>query len=208
MIVTLEARPSTASPGVKVSGRAAGPGRQSVIGLAASLSPTGSVGKAAETTVQDDGKFEFAKVTSGSYMLRFAAPIATLTRIVVGDKDISGIEVPIAARIEVAGKVSVVDAEGQAFPILPADLSVTFQVKNGGSAAASMEPDRTFRILLPEDRYTLLVRNLPATYSVRSIASGTLDLMKKPLLIDGQSPPPQIEVVLSTPGIEFPHSVL
>jgi hypothetical protein len=41
-----------------------------------------------------------------------------------------------------------------------------------------------------------LVRNLPGTYTVRSIASGFLDLLKEPLRIDAQDPPPQIDVVL------------
>jgi hypothetical protein len=115
---------------------------------------------------------------------------------VVGDKDLTGIEVPIAARVEVAGRVSVVNPDGRVFPIVPADLSIAFQVPNGGSAATSMAPDRTFRILLPEDHYTLLVRNLPATYTVRSIASGSLDLLKEPLRIDALDPPAQIDVIL------------
>ena len=182
--------------GVKVSGRATGPGRQSVVGLTVSLSPAGPAGTTAEAIVKEDGYFEFLGIATGTYVLRFAAPVATVTRIVVGDKDLTGIEVPIAARVEVAGRVSVVNPDGQAFPIVPADLSIAFQVPNGGSAATSMAPDRTFRIVLPEGHYTLLVRNLPGTYTVRSIASGSLDLLKEPLRIDAQDPPAHIDVVL------------
>jgi hypothetical protein len=196
MIVTLERKALPDTSGVKVSGRATGPGRQSVVGLTVSLSPAGPAGTTAEAIVKEDGYFEFPGIATGTYVLRFAAPVATLTRIVVGDKDLTGIEVPIAARVEVAGRVSVVNPDGRVFPIVPADLSIAFQVPNGGSAATSMAPDRTFRILLPEDHYTLLVRNLPATYTVRSIASGSLDLLKEPLRIDALDPPAQIDVIL------------
>jgi Carboxypeptidase regulatory-like domain len=196
MVVRLETLPIESISGVKVGGRATGPGQQSVVGLGVSLAPIGSDGKSAETTVQADGTFEFTRVTNGTYMLRFAAPVTAFSKVFVGGQDVTDIEIPIAARIEVAGQVRVLDTQGKIFSLVPANLSLTFRVANAGSVVATMGADRTFRILLPEDRYTLLVENLPATYSIKSIASGSLDLLKEPLKIDAQKPPPPIEVVL------------
>jgi Carboxypeptidase regulatory-like domain len=196
LVVRLETLPIDSISGVKVSGRATGPGQQSVVGLGVSLAPAGPNGKATETTVQADGTFEFPRVTNGTYMLRFAAPVTAFSRIFVGGQDVTGIEIPIGARLEVAGQVRALDGQGKIFPLVPANLSLTFRVASGGSVVATMGADRTFRILLPEDRYTLVVENLPPSYAIKSIASGSLDLLKETLKIDAQSPPPPIEVVL------------
>jgi hypothetical protein len=196
ILVTLETIPMELIPGVKVSGRAIGPGRQSVIGLSVSLSPLDSEGTPAETTVASDGSFEFPKVRKGSYMLRFAAPVAVLSKVAVGDKDVSDVEITIGERVEVAGKLSVVDVQGKTFPILPANLAVHFRGVGGGSGETTIGRDGTFRMILPQDRYTVSLSNLPAPYSVKSVASGAVNLLKESLRIETRNTPPQVEVVL------------
>jgi hypothetical protein len=41
-----------------------------------------------------------------------------------------------------------------------------------------------------------MVANLPEGYSIKSIASGTIDLLESPLKVDGSKAPDNIDVVL------------
>lgn len=195
IVVNLEAAALESLPGVKVSGRATGAGKYSVAGLSVSLSPLDSAGKAVETMAKADGSFEFPKVVRGSYLLRFPMPVAAVSKIVVRESDVTDIEVPIAETTEVSGRVAVVNGKGIVLSGLPANLSIIF-LAGSNTIGTTIDGDGRFRLPLPGNRYAVSVANVAAPYSVRSIASGPVNLMKQSLAVDTQTGVQPIEIVL------------
>jgi hypothetical protein len=183
---------------VKVSGRIRTTGNSTFAGRAAiSLEPVGPEGKPVDTTTKADGSFEFEKVTRGTYVVRAVSPLPGESEqpIVVGDRDVHGLEVVIPLSTEVGGKVSVVDPRGQPLRIHP-NISVHFRVSSEEFSWTFVREDGTFTIPLDENQYTTTVTGLPAGYAIKSISAGRLNLLRNPLVIDGKQTPAQIEIVL------------
>ena len=185
-------------PRVKVSGRINTTG-QAKLGPRAEivLTPVGTEGKPVEGTTKADGSFEFQNVSRGAYALRILSPLPGdgLSQIVVGDSDVDGLEIVVPLGTEVAGKVTVVDANGQRLPIRP-NVSVNFRVSNDVFSWTFVRSDGTFQIPLGDNEYTTTVDGLPAGYSIKSISSGRLNLLKNRLILDGKKPPAEIDIIL------------
>jgi hypothetical protein len=106
-----------------------------------------------------------------------------------------GPESPVPSATQVAGRVRVVDAEGKPYPFRPA-IGMVFRHSNAGVSSTSVAADGTFAIPLAANEYFTMVANLPEGYSIKSIASGTIDLLESPLKVDGSKAPDNIDVVL------------
>ena len=185
-------------PRVKVSGRISTTG-QAKLGPRAEivLTPVGTEGKPVEGTTRVDGSFEFQNVTRGAYALRILSPLPGdgLSQIVVGDSDVDGLEIVVPLGTEVAGRVTVVDSNGQRLSTRP-NVSVSFRVSDEVFSWTFVRPDGTFQIPLYDNQYMTTVAGLPAGYSIKSISSGRLDLLKSPLILDGKKTPAPIDIVL------------
>jgi len=132
----------------------------------------------AEAPVNDDGTFEFSRVPPGSYsvVIRGAAAV---TRIQVGEKDVTGIELKVPLRYEVTARM-VVEHNGA----LPnASLGVFFEESDLRGSQAQFLSDAPIKILFPEGSYRPVPNDVPQGYTVTSIKRGSLDMMKEPLKI-------------------------
>jgi TonB family protein len=128
----------------------------------------------ANTPVSPDGSFEFFNVRPGNYNLSLSMPVP-FQPVVVGDKDINGIEFNVPAMRTLSGR-AVLDGVGAA----PARLFFTVVYANGTvGIGATIQPDGTFNVLLPEGEHRLAL-NAPGYY-VRSMNLGSSDLLKDSL---------------------------
>jgi hypothetical protein len=105
------------------------------------------------------------------------------------------IEVPRIApeRIVVKGRVLV---DGKA---PRPEIQVKFANRSGFAEPAFQGPiseDETFEAQLPEGLFGVVVSDLPAGYEVRAISSGTVDLLKHPLLVSRAAEPPTLTITL------------
>ena len=101
----------------------------------------------------------------------------------------------IPAGTQVAGRVRVVDAEGKLYPLRPL-VSIIFRHAITGVSSTSVAADGTFAIPLAASQYRTTVGNLPDGYSIKSIASGRIDLLESLLKVDERKAPDNIDVVL------------
>jgi hypothetical protein len=106
------------------------------------------------------------------------------------------IEAASEGKVDVSGRVTVVDAQGKKYPILPANLSVAFKRPGGGVGGSSIRPDGNFGMALPEELYMISVNNLAAPYRIKSITSGSTDLLKEPLEVSSRRTLAPIDIVL------------
>jgi Carboxypeptidase regulatory-like domain len=106
------------------------------------------------------------------------------------------------AHLQVAGKVVVLNTQGEAFPIRP-NVNLSFRVPDGSYSWTTVRADGTFKLPLLNNRYMITVGGLLPEYSVKSISSGSLDLLTDPLIVDGKGVPAEIVVIL-----EYKPSVL
>ena len=118
--IRLETLSLDAIPRVKVSGRISTTG-QAKLGPRAEivLTPVGTEGKPVEGTTKADGSFEFQNVSRGA-ATRCASCRRCLEmafrRLSSEILDVDGLEIVVPLGTEVAGKVTVVDANGQRLP--------------------------------------------------------------------------------------------
>ena len=204
IIVTLGV--STPPPWVKLSGRVTG-SRQSMNSISI-YGPGGTL----TASLTADGSFEFAKILPGSYTVSIpstngSTPVQPLT-LVVPNRDVSGVELPLPALKEISGRVIVEDGG----PLPRATLTVTpatEEQKRGNSSTPpslaqllvttagnrsvpmniylALQQDGSFKASLPEGRYPVTA-NIQTTggsapYSVKSFTYGSADLTKEPVVI-------------------------
>jgi hypothetical protein len=197
------ARPPT--PNVVVRGRVSSLGNAPAGGAIVELRRTSSAalqGFALPTISPDrtvvagpDGKFEFANVGSGSYVVmanQFNIR-AEGRNIVVADQTL---EVDLLLRgYQVSGRILAEDGSSIPDARLFADAIVT-TVDNPSIITSTVLPiagDGSFGRILVAGEYRFFLRALPAEYSIKSITAGGIDLMKDRLKF-GNNEPGVIEV--------------
>jgi hypothetical protein len=187
------------SGGVTVRGRVtpadspalSGTGRVTLVGTT-----VGTTIPSVDTAVGADGSFEFQKVAPGTYRLRASPGVLSQTaNIVVMDKNILDVELVDPKPVEVKGTV-VVENGG-----LRPSLSVSLSPYSGGSnGSAIVSPTGAFGTYLTEGEYRISWNGLPEGYTVRSIVSGSVDLLSKSLTVAGPTMPP----ITVTLGVSSP----
>lgn len=164
--------------GVKLSGRVIlDPRQQPSPGLRRILLARGAP-FIAEVPVNEDGTFEFVRVPPGSYSVVIRG-VAALTRIQVGEKDVTGLELQVPLRFEVTARM-VVELNG---PLPKGPLGVFFEGSDLRGSQAQFLSDAPIKILFLEGIYQSRPNDVPEGYTVTSIMRGSLDPMKKPLKI-------------------------
>ncbi|HET9219485.1 MAG TPA: hypothetical protein VFR18_21040 [Terriglobia bacterium] len=165
-----------------------------------------------EATVRADGTFEFPKVPLGNYIGRIN-PIANstfnspITSFFVGTDNISGLQIPVEVRTTITGRATVVDSSGKVLPGFPTGVELWFyRGRFGGpygntrpdgtfgSSMTTVRPDGTFSPSVTEGEYVIGFNRLPPGYTVKSITSGSLDLLKTHLNVEKNVTPPLIQV--------------
>ena len=182
------------STGLTVSGRVVRESNQP-LGVAFQVGLGGS-DQYFNTTTKFDGSFEFLKVRPGNYTLNVnPVPGGQPRSIVVGDKDVTGIEFIVPWTVDVSGRV-LVDGGGPR-----PNVTVSFVGGPRGYFNAGIG-NQTFQITLAEGVYGVVVSGVPAGYYVKSITAGSTDLLSNPIQVSRTATAPQVVVTLgvSTPA--------
>jgi hypothetical protein len=149
-----------------------------------------------EAPIAADGSFEFPKVLPGTYRAQALPSNERQNPVSVNVvRDIDGMEIVMPRQFEVSGR-TVVDLDG---PMVPRfSLQAT---SLSGNSVNTIAGNGTFRMILPEGTYRFMTSGFPAGYSVRSMKSGSVDLLREPLIAVGTAPIPEVVVTIgvSTP---------
>jgi hypothetical protein len=138
-------------------------------------------GELLSTRIDADGFFEFAHVPAGKYTARVARTLGVQpspsTPVVVTDKDVSGVLIPMPPVTYVRGRVTV---EGTGLlPFLDFSASGAFGSVQG---TVTVMPDGTFKLILPKGGCDIALNTatLPVGYSLRFLKYGSTDLLNTP----------------------------
>jgi hypothetical protein len=184
---------STPTPWKKVSGRVVAPlGSSLPAGIRVALD--GEFGNFV-VNVNPDGSYEFPKVLPGGYRLQINPPLQIpSTTLTVSDKDVTGFDVRLSVQMELSGRVNI---EGGA-PLPP--LGLIISRVNGAvlSGARKIEilPPGAFNTMVTEGEYRITIDGLPQGYVLKSMSSGSLDLLQSSLKVT-TSAPSDIVVIIS-----------
>jgi len=179
----------TAQTSVAVSGRVAAP--EAAKGRVMRVALTNvSTSETLTTIVDDDGAFEFSKVTPGSYTVRAFAAISFSQPmpLTVGPNDVSNVAIRLPEPKQINGRIIVqgnlpssVPLPRVAFALAPfAGIPVS-----AANLPVNAQPDGTFDIALPEGerQISLAAGSVPGGYKVASVTYGTTDLLKNPIRV-------------------------
>lgn len=176
-----------------VSGRVVlQPGQKLVPGYRMALTGAATI----ETPVTPDGTFEFARVSPGQYTLRLAANGFPAAMPLVVEGRITGIEFRPGA-IFVNGSVAMED--GSDAPT----TSVTFRdIKQ--NRLMEVTARKTFALLVPEGEFRVTAKRVATGYEVRSLTSGSVDLVSDSLKLTSNEPVVTITITLKpAPTVPF-----
>ncbi|HET9219901.1 MAG TPA: carboxypeptidase-like regulatory domain-containing protein [Terriglobia bacterium] len=141
--------------------------------------------------VSPDGKFEFRDVRPGPYVL-YASHSAIRSdpkTIVVADQPLVDLDLQIRAAV-LSGRI--VAEDGSPFPdaraFVDAIVSTTSEPNMIATTFLPIAGDGSFSRILEADTYRFMLRALPEEYFLKSITTGSVDLMREPLKIDGTAP--------------------
>ena len=136
--------------------------------------------------VAPDGAFEFPHITAGSYPLMVAAPGMQPVIVAVADRDVTGVELVVPPLIPVRGAVSL-DRNGarprfsvQFGALLPAGATPSTPPY---SVTANAMLDGTLSTSLPPGQYKLILSNVPEGYYLKTLSTGSIDLLGSPLRV-------------------------
>jgi hypothetical protein len=178
------------TPGVKVSG---------LLGVHETsrlpnekLTLTGPIWGQLETTTDTAGAFEFPNVPAGTYSVRNLEGVE-LSSIDVDSNDLSGVVVPTLAVISGTAFVEDEGAPNTLLPVLTATrtdgTTIPLSIPRGPlTLFAGGGTETSFKLPLSEGEYRLTVDNVGPLYFVKSMTSGSVDLLKEPLIIAGPAP--------------------
>jgi hypothetical protein len=160
-----------------------------------------------DAPVNTDGTFQFLKVRPGNYLIRVLPTdvfsISQPKTITVTDQDTDGIELTLKANVIVDWN-AVVDGGGL-FPRLTMSL-VPFDGGDQPPSSITLWGTGYLRHLVTEGNYRVTWTGLPAGYHVKSVTSGSTDVLTNPLKVAAtdvlsvlvtlgvSSPPPWVKV--------------
>jgi len=123
-----------------------------------------------EVPVGADGTFEFGHVPTGAYWVDLVPPSPGMGsfRVQVGDKDVTGLELPRPPTHAVTGRIVV-----QNGPLPRAHLAFSTATSYVGAA---INPDGTFTARLHSATHRVELAGMPGGYSVMSVRGGSEDL--------------------------------
>jgi hypothetical protein len=150
--------------------------------------------------LSNDGSFEFPGVPPGTYsiaVLGAGGPPVVMN--VNAVDDIVGLVIDIPRQFEITGRV----AMEQQVPIPQFEVRAT---DRDGKATRVYAGMGTFRIILEAGEYRFSVNgvvsaNLPAGYSVKSMRSGSTNLLSTSLKVSDNAPLQEIIVTLGATSI-------
>jgi hypothetical protein len=120
---------TTREPGFKVSGRLVVAPALPVSGpIPVQLSGGAGGGQVVESVIRPDRTFEFPRVTAGTYVLGSMAGVPT-TRVVVADRDVSGVELGAVPGFRVTGRIA---PSSPGSPIPPTQIFLRVRVDRTG----------------------------------------------------------------------------
>src|SRR5688572_1450776 len=187
--------------GVTVSGRVRrATGTGGVSGQRVAL--IGGIPPVQEATTTADGTSRIPRVRPGTYQLTASGQTAAASRfnqrltVVVGDTDVTGLEMVIVPTVDVTGNV-IIEGAG---PLPRIQLQLSPFKGTGQNTGMSTTPDGSIRATLSEGDYRVSWTNLPVGYEIKSITAGNVDLLATPLKVSVDAPPPAIRVVMSVEG--------
>ena len=147
------------------------------------------------TPLRADGSFEFERVPPGTYMLS-ALPSAgpgTRESIVVGDRDIDGIQIVIPNQIMVP--LRVVTDDGSPLP----NRDGTAIARSADFSAGTSVPEGHGFLRLFEGEHQISVAGFPPGYTLKSITYGSADIGLGPLRLDSAAQGDLVLTIAVTP---------
>jgi hypothetical protein len=175
--------------------------------------------------VSDDGSFEFLRIpltAANGVTLRVTTangyPVGSI-QLPKGERDVSGVEIPLSFVALVSGQVVVEGASAnnifnlpetaaqilalaiRSGPARPPDPRLPMFLEGGIGGRMSVRTAAplggVFRLLIPPGRYDLGLRNVPDGYRVQSMTAGATDLLSSPLEVRDDAPVAAIRIVLA-----------
>jgi hypothetical protein len=143
-----------------------------------------SITGAPRAAVNPDGSFTFTNVQPGSYIaITIPSPnVASQTAVTVGIQDINDLQVVPPATIPIPGRIEIEGGSN----LKAASIPMTMECYHlpVSTPLFTVQPDATFKIHVLEGENRLVLRNVPANYSVASMTYGNTDLLRGPLVPD------------------------
>jgi hypothetical protein len=173
-----------------------------------------SASRPSDALVGSDGKFEFLKVTPGTYDVRLTPSLQPMpmTRIQVENADIDSLSLAPGGGILIAGTIVMNDGTPLPTRSVTAGMidapalvrlgtaPVVVNSLGSGILTAVRAADGAFLAVLPEGEYRIGALQLPLGYSIQSMSIGSNDLLQSPLKVTSAAAarPESIRVTLTT----------
>jgi hypothetical protein len=187
------------APGPKVSGRViqegdAPPPSNQQVNLVGAGRPLQSV------TPKSDGSFEFADLVPGKYSIGLSAGW-TEQNIVVSDTDL---KVELLAPLLFAVSSRVIVEAGAARP----ELGLSFENVTTQLSSSFYPANGAYSVVLPRGTYRVKPVLRQAGISVKSMTSGSVDLLRDSLVVSGEGTPGVLVTLFATPMVDVPGRVV
>src|SRR5205814_6743546 len=123
-------------------------------------------GLSVQAPIHPDGTFELQNVQPGNYDVRTLPPSipSVSTKVVVGEKDLTGVAIDVPLRTEVRGRVALADGAS----LTNLSMIAAFR-SSAGSAAIGIDSDGTFSIRLNQGSYAVSIADIPPGYEIKSM---------------------------------------
>ena len=160
--------------------------------------------------VKADGSFEFQSIPKGFYSAtimtrKVAFGSVRSWYLSVENQDIHSLEFRLATGPEsegygigkapiATGTVIIRDVSGRRIDAVPAGVLIRFVSTLPGITSVGM--DGSFTVPACCGINTISFVGLPPGYSIQAMTSNGVDLLKSPLVVEGRTPPAEIQIVL------------
>jgi len=158
------------------------------------------------TATTPEGDFQLCRVPPGSYRLAaFADGVSAQTMLQVGTINVTDVQLALSPKGSIEAKVTAEGAEKPNFREVSFDIGRNDKNEVGGSATES--GSFSLRNVFTPDNYYLRIKSAPKGFYVKSIRSGTTNVMES-----GVNVPPatsaQVEIILSPNGSDLSGTIL